>query len=1694
MYMVRGIGFMAWTRRFTDALEIFKKMELAVAIDTITSSQFITDSETLISTGGLFEFGFFSPVNTTNRYVGIWTNGKFQADVVWVANRNKPLKDFTGIVTMSADGNLVVLNGQKEIIWSSNVSNPTNSCSAQLLETGNLVLRDNISGLTLWESFQNPSNTRLAGMDLSTNLRTGKKVQVTSWKSPSDPSMGSFSMGIIDTRVSAEVFIWNNSRAYWRSGPWNGQVFIGVPSMYSFYSDGFDVVHDPDGTITLSSNFYSTYNSTYLVLDSQGKLIERKRNIEANTWSTSECDIYGYCGPFGICNIQDFPVCSCLRGFKPKSGMEWESGNWSSGCVRSQPLQCERINSGLQEGKEDGFLKLEYVKVPDFAQWSSNQENECKQECSKNCSCAAYAFDSGIGCMSWSGNLIDMKQYIPNVDLWGNYENVVDLYIRLAYSELGRKKNTKVVIIVAGIVGTITVAICTYYSWRWMGKYRSRKGKSKEMLFDAIRDQTNQFELQEVPLFLLQKLAAATNNFHVDNKLGQGGFGPVYRGKLHDGQEIAVKRLSRDSGQGLKEFMNEVVVISKLQHRNLVRLLGCCVEGEEKMLIYEYMPKKSLDTVLFSSSKQESLDWRKRFNIIDGIGRGLMYLHRDSRLKIIHRDLKASNILLDEELNPKISDFGMARIFMKNEDQVNTQIIVGTYGYISPEYAMGGRISEKSDVFSFGVLLLEIISGRKNSSFYHDEHSLSLLGFAWKLWNESNIVALVDPSIGDSHNEVEIVRCIHVGLLCVQEFVIDRPTMSMVLSMLHSEILDLPSPRQPAFTGSCVIRDMESSLLNQKKCSVNTITVTTVDGRYYKRFKCQTLQNKCSKNCSCVWVWRIHHVPGHSFYGLDSKLHRCTRIFKNMKLAAAIDTITSSQFINDSETIISTGGFFELGFFSPVNTTDRYVGIWSNGKFHADVVWVANRNKPLKDFMGIVTMSADGNLVVLNGQKEIIWSSNVSNSTNSTSAQLLETGNLVLRDTISGLTLWASFQNPSNTLLAEMEVSTNSRTGKKVRLTSWKSPSDASMGSFSCGVIRTRVSAEVFIWNNSRPYWRSGPWNGQVFMGLPSMYSFYSDGFHVLDDPDGTTSFNFKFFSASDNPYYVLDSQGKLVERYANLDADTWSSLVSACDIYGYCGPFGICNSQNFPMCSCLRGFEPKNNIEWESGNWTSGCVRSQPLQCERINSGLEEGKDDGFLKLEYVKVPDFAQWSSNQENDCKQECLKNSSCAAYAFNSGIGCMSWSGNLIDIKQYILNVDVWRNNPNVVDLYIRLAYLELERKKTMEVVIIVGGIVGTITIAICSYYSWRWMGKYRARKGKSREMLFDTEDENMIRDQTNQFELQEVPLFLLQKLAAATNNFHVDNKLGQGGFGAVYKGKLLDGQEIAVKRLSRDSGQGLKEFTNEVVVISKLQHRNLVRLLGCCVEGEEKMLIYEYMPKKSLDTVLFSSSKQESLDWRKRFNIIDGIGRGLMYLHRDSRLKIIHRDLKASNILLDEDLNPKISDFGMARIFRKNEDQVNTQTVVGTYGYISPKYAMGGHISEKSDVFSFGVLLLEIISGRKNTSFYHDEQSLSLLGFAWKLWNESNILALVDPSVGDSHNEVEIVRCIHVGLLCVQEFVIDRPTMSTVLSMLHSEMLDLPAPRQPAFTGNCLMRDMESPHQNQKKCSVNSITVTTLDGR
>ncbi|KAH9651178.1 G-type lectin S-receptor-like serine/threonine-protein kinase [Citrus sinensis] len=642
----------------------------------------------------------------------------------------------------------------------------------------------------------------------------------------------------------------------------------------------------------------------------------------------------------------------------------------------------------------------------------------------------------------------------------------------------------------------------------------------------------------------------------------------------------------------------------------------------------------------------------------------------------------------------------------------------------------------------------------------------------------------------------------------------------------------------------------------------------------------------------------------------------------------APDIITSSQTLNDGRTLISKDGSFELGFFSPGSSKNRYVGIWYKNIPVKTVVWVANRLNLINDSSGFLMINKTGNLVLTSKSNIVVWSAYLSKEVRTPVVlQLLDSGNLVLRgeqDGDSETYFWQSFDYPSDTLLPGMKLGWDLETGLERRVTSWKSFDDPSPGDF--------------IW---------------------------------------------------------------AIERQDNPESDV---PRDQCDTYGLCGAYGICIISQSPVCQCLKGFKHKSGGYVD---WSKGCVRNKPLNYSR---------QDGFMKFTELKLPDATpSWVSKSMNlkESREGCLENSFCMAYTNSDirggGSGCAMWFGDLIDMRSF---------PDGGQDLYIRMSASELGAKgePTTKIVVIV-----TSTAAL---------------------------------------------------LAAGT---------------------LVDGQEIAVKRLSKISEQGLKELKNEVILFSKLQHRNLVKLLGCCIQGEEKLLIYEFMANRSLDSFIFDQERCKLLDWSKRFRIICGTGRGLLYLHQDSRLRIIHRDLKAGNVLLDQDMNPKISDFGLARTFGGDETEGNTTRVVGTYGYMAPEYASDGQFSVKSDVFSFGILLLEIVSGKKNRGFYHLDNKLNLIGHAWKLWNKGMPSEMIDPCYQESCNLTEVIRCIHISLLCVQQHPDDRPCMPSVILMLGSEIV-LPQPKQPGFLADRKSIGPDSLLSIPESSSSNSITISELEAR
>ncbi|KAM3333022.1 hypothetical protein ACQJBY_028246 [Aegilops geniculata] len=799
-------------------------ISISIGTDTIDQAASITGNQTLVSAGGIFRLGFYNPPGSSDAraYLGIWYAGIPVQTVVWVANRQNPVASSPGVLKLSPDGRLVIVDGRNATVWSSAAPtrNVTAKATAQLLDDGNFVLSSDGSGSSqsvAWQSFDYPTDTMLPGMKLGVDLRNGIARNITSCRSPTDPSPGSYTFRVVMGGLP-EFFLFRGPERIYASGPWNGVVLTGVQNLNA---EGY--------TFTVVSNAEETYYAYYvsdpsalsrLTLD--GATGQLQSYVWGNgAWSSywyhpsDPCDSYYKCGAFGfgVCEVGQPPKCSCLSGFRPRSPEQWEQRGWSGGCTRSANLSC---------GAGDGFWPVNRMKLPEATEATVRPDMtlaECRQLCLGNCSCRAYAaanISGGVshGCVIWGVDLLDMRQY-PVV--------VQDVYIRLARSEIDalnaeanhQRPNRSVVIPVVttifGVLLMVAVACCYFLRTKASTKRQTGMppsirgdvfplGSRKNSALGTKQDrQINESRMSsekdlELPLFDLEVILAATYNFSADSKIGQGGFGPVYMAKLEDGQEVAVKRLSKKSVQGVVEFKNEVKLIAKLQHRNLVRLLGCCIDDQERMLVYEFMHNNSLDTFIFDEGKRKLLGWKNRFEIILGIARGLLYLHEDSRVRIIHRDLKASNVLLDKNMIPKISDFGIARMFGGDQTTAYTTKVIGTYGYMSPEYAMDGMFSMKSDIYSFGVLVLEIITGKKNRGFYDDEHDLSLLGYSWKLWKEGRSVDLLDEGMGGSIDYSVVTRCIQVALLCVEVHPKNRPLMSLVVMMLSSENATLPEP------------------------------------------------------------------------------------------------------------------------------------------------------------------------------------------------------------------------------------------------------------------------------------------------------------------------------------------------------------------------------------------------------------------------------------------------------------------------------------------------------------------------------------------------------------------------------------------------------------------------------------------------------------------------------------------------------------------------------------------------------------------------------------------------------------------------------------------------------------------------------------------------------------------------------------
>ncbi|GJZ06842.1 G-type lectin S-receptor-like serine/threonine-protein kinase [Tanacetum coccineum] len=538
--------------------------------------------------------------------------------------------------------------------------------AATLEDNGNFRLIDEMDKRVLWQSFDYPYSVLMPGMKLGHDFTTGQSWNLTSWMSNENPDSGAFTMSWeAPEEASQRLVIRRRGQPYWTSGNLNNQTFEYMRQLEAYKINSTYSNKQRYISYELDKKYVHLEGDplgTPWVLTSDGRI---KVGYNSNFLTPEFC--YGIETHMGCMKGTGLPECRTEN-----DNFSRQNGEFVADVTKSV------IDSNVSLGFSDCFFKC----------WNS-------------CSCVGFTShnDNGAGCVFWNG----MKRFSPNP-----HENSTWIYVISSPNQIKNqtqnqinpskgKKHKNDLKLIWILIGTSIPLVIHCLGLLWCRKkrnYRQEEERRKrdeyfleltasESFKDVHQLESNGGEGDDLLVFSIASIMAATNDFSVENKLGQGGFGPVYKvGKLSNGQEVAIKRLSRTSGQGLVEFKNELILIAKLQHRCLVRLLGCCIDGVEKMLIYEYMPNKSLDFFLFDENRKRELDWAARFNIIEGIAQGLLYLHKYSRMRVIHRDLKASNILLDESMNPKISDFGMARIFNPNETQAMTKRVVGVIAYL----------------------------------------------------------------------------------------------------------------------------------------------------------------------------------------------------------------------------------------------------------------------------------------------------------------------------------------------------------------------------------------------------------------------------------------------------------------------------------------------------------------------------------------------------------------------------------------------------------------------------------------------------------------------------------------------------------------------------------------------------------------------------------------------------------------------------------------------------------------------------------------------------------------------------------------------------------------------------------------------------------------------------------------------------
>uniref|UniRef100_A0A0E0CNS2 Protein kinase domain-containing protein n=1 Tax=Oryza meridionalis TaxID=40149 RepID=A0A0E0CNS2_9ORYZ len=1275
------------------------------------------------------------------------------------------------------------------------------------------------------------------------------------------------------------------------------------------------------------------------------------------------------------------------------------------------------------------------------------------------------------------------------------------------------KKRNLILGIAVGIscgLGSIVLAFCATMlanKWKKGIQKRIRKAYFKKnqglLLEQLISDES---ATNKTKIFSLEELEEATNNFDATRVLGRGGHGTVYKGILSDQRVVAIKKSKIVEQTEIDQFINEVAILSQIIHRNVVKLFGCCLESEVPLLVYEFISNGTLYDLLHTDASAKCLlSWDDRIRIAVEAAGALAYLHSAAAIPIFHRDVKSSNILLDDSFTTKVSDFGASRSVSLDETHVVT-IVQGTFGYLDPDYYHTGQLTEKSDVYSFGVILVELLT-RKKPIFISDVGTKqSLSHYFVEGLQEGSLTEIMDPQVVEEANKEEINDIASLTEVCLKPRGGDRPTMKEV------EMRTKRLKKSQLTAGSDgEIKDLICP--NASKSHAQNSSVGASDLTSEGISSCYSLEQEFSSSINIPPTQAMTQAAGMSLLLMCLLGAALPRPAATGVGDGGITYIPSAAYLQahcpsrcgDAEFFYPFGtspGCFRQGFgLTCDNTTVPPRLFWGNTTTQILSTDPTDRN--------FIYASIAFNITMVPGVSvyRMSWESPANGFYIDSDTAMYVVG--------CGVEVYL-FDKDSNVSIGSCKTMCM---GNKTSME--KALAAVVGGCNGLGCCRIDLPAyirgfEVTASRVDEKTARSESWPPTVYVFLSEDYNFNTTDLYspwtskrvftsleafVMDQPSCESALaNKASYACSTNSLRQNMSGGGYMcycDPVSSSGANPY--VLDGCigeynpsprgNCTKWCGnmsipfPFGLeegcsalrkfrlnCTSDNLTILDRIEATYLVTNISVNDGYFVVRNLRNSSRyndeDMKSTNGNSREMEPDSLLRdlFELSQEYDMMMWWAVTNMTCQEAIQRNDTYACRSVQSACQDVAHEG--IPLGYRCKCTPGYEGNPYVHDGCTDVNECQLlnscngpcqnfpggynctscphgkefdaAKKECVASVKLLGSIILALS-ATALAAKWKKSIQKRIREGhfkKNKGLLL----EQLILDKSA---ADRTKIFSLEELEKATNNFDATRILGGRGHGTVYKGILTDQRVVAIKKSNIAKQAEIEQFINEVAVLSQIIHRNVVKLFGCCLETEVPLLVYEFISNGTLYNVLHNDeSVKGQLPWDDRIRIAMEAAGALAYLHAAAIMPIFHRDVKSSNVLLDDNLNTKISDFGASRSVSLDQTHVVT-AVQGTFGYLDPEYYHTGKLTGKSDVYSFGVILVELLTKKK--PIFDNDQGVkqSLSHYFIKRFQEGTLMEIVDSTIVEEANKEEIDGIASLILACLKLKGEERPTMKEV---------------------------------------------------